>query len=133
MRRMIGLVAAGLVAAALTLTGASPAAAAGVGCSNGDDGVSACVFVQDGGVYGDALDSAANFTRVTVYVEQCRPTVPISGCGVIAANSKPQLPNWIWTSTKPAALGHIYHACASWRDSAHPNLVFECGDWRSWP
>lgn len=59
--------------------------------------------------------SPCDLSSATVYVTQCRGD--LTGCGTIAANNIVQSADsseYVLTSKKPVASGHVYRACGSW-------------------
>jgi hypothetical protein len=111
----------------------APASASDPSCHPAVDLADVCVHVFEGTVYGSIAAEGGTsewFEAASVYVTQCRPD--ITNCGVIAANNG-GLTAEVLTSEKPAPSGHVFHACASWTDSAGHHHVNVCSPWRSSP
>jgi hypothetical protein len=129
--KVLCLVAATLVALTIGTLTITPAFAAGTGCLPQPlHGATVCIIVGNGYVRGQAKHDNGYFKTVTLYVMQCR--ADITYCVKIAANSGTNTSN-ILTSSKSAAYGHVYHACASWTDNRNYHYVNVCSPWRSWP
>lgn len=125
--RFVVVVLLALLLAGLPVASAS---AAGSNCAPRWHDADVCIHVNNGAVYGDALHYTGKFSDITLYVKQCR--VDHTNCVTIAAN---HITNYwyIRTSTKSAAYGHAFIACASWTDNLGYHITNRCSGWRTWP
>jgi hypothetical protein len=138
--RLSAAVAAAVLAITVLVAWSAPASASGMKCYNDsptDPWWSVCVDVYNGRVSGFArwYYSDGLFNPATVYVVQCR--VDMTACGTISAN-RASGSNIVSVSSKPAAYGHVYHACTSFSVYLQGHqynswAVNYCSPWSSWP
>ena len=141
MRRPLAkLVMVAAAAAAMTGLASAPASAAvTVSCStsiptdrsctftNGSRSVTVAINLTDdrSQVSGSARHNSGTFVSAVVYVKQCDGNG--HNCGTIAANDKlNDARNFVYTSFKNTARGHVYKACASWTDGVGWHEVNRC-------
>ena len=139
-RRLSTAAVAVMFATIALVAGSGPASASGLKCyldSPTDPWWRVCVDVHNGNVSGFVRwgYSDGYFNPATVYVVECR--VDMTGCGTKSQNRKSGS-NIVSASSKPAAYGHVYHACTSFsvylEGHQYNNwAVNYCSPWSSWP
>jgi hypothetical protein len=128
------LLLAVLLAVPMVGLSSAPASAAGQGCKTYSDFANLCVTVDSitDTAFGHLdLPDYDSFDYVTIYVRQCR--TDFTNCVTIAANSNPQFPDFIRTSTKPAPFGHVFATFGTWQTTDGHHHVNVRSPWRSNP